>query len=404
MDFHFETEIVAAAVLLVILLDGHHRLDRSRQRDRIFFACLIAALVSSVIDIADSLIDLWSDNPILLTAARTCYYAASTLPALLWFMYLIAIIYKDQEKPFRFWSAFGYSSFVLYLLFLVINLFTPILFSFDAKGVVTHGVFYNAVYAFCIFYSFMFCILLFWNIRKINDRRLLIDLLFLPVIVWIGLALEIIGPNWIMLGPSYAVALLSAYLFIQNETTDSIVDRLSLAASTDALTGLANRFVFDKVLASALNDKEERSCALILVDIDNLKRINDTFGHPAGDKAIITVGNILQDSLKSAGTVARIGGDEFAVVMFERPRTEIEPSMVALLERFEGLFIGSPDGNPIPLRCSVGIAFKPKGDKSLDTLYHHADVALYSVKRDAKYSYAFYDPEMEKAYQHPLKS
>lgn len=160
-------------------------------------------------------------------------------------------------------------------------------------------------------------------------------------------------------------------------------DQLSYEASHDALTGLYNRRVFDSLREAGDWD----NAALILVDVDHFKSVNDNYGHDIGDRILQKVASLLQSSFRSEDYVCRIGGDEFAVIMVHAGsalRELVERKINAVNEQLHR------SGDDLPaVSLSVGVAFgdreNPEGD-----LYQDADTAQYRVKEAGRNGCAFY--------------
>jgi diguanylate cyclase (GGDEF)-like protein len=141
----------------------------------------------------------------------------------------------------------------------------------------------------------------------------------------------------------------------------------------DPLTGLANRRAFYEAAAGFAGG----SVALAIADIDRFKRINDSSGHAAGDDVLKTVAALMQDQLGDLGLVARIGGEEFALISAERPPAEIRERLQAFRRRLaETPTLASHAG----ICVTVSIGFACRRDIDLDTLYAAADKALYFAK------------------------
>ncbi|HLM55657.1 MAG TPA: diguanylate cyclase [Pyrinomonadaceae bacterium] len=157
------------------------------------------------------------------------------------------------------------------------------------------------------------------------------------------------------------------------------LDSCEEAAFTDHLTGLANRRRFERQLEREVKRSERylHSFCLILIDIDNFKEVNDTYGHDAGDEAIRRVASTLQAGTRGIDTGARIGGDEFAVILPETdPRGGLD-----VAERLSAA-IRSLDVRPLGrLTASIGVAEFPSCASSGDGLRMAADAALYEAKR-----------------------
>lgn len=156
-------------------------------------------------------------------------------------------------------------------------------------------------------------------------------------------------------------------------------------ADHDPLTGISNRGSFDRL--RELLKVSSNPMALLLIDVDEFKKINDGYGHNTGDLVLKKVAGLLQDQFRSEDHPARIGGDEFAVIM-----TDITPERKdVIIHKLSsiGLELKSPkDGLP-KVTLSVGIAFSPKGMD--EGLYQQSDKALYYVKEHGRDGYKFYD-------------
>ena len=163
-------------------------------------------------------------------------------------------------------------------------------------------------------------------------------------------------------------------------------ERLSHEASHDALTGLFNRGAYDLLMESA----DTEHIALILVDVDYFKTVNDTYGHAVGDRILKRVADILRQSFRSVDILCRIGGDEFAVVM-TRVSSSMSQLVINKIERMNDLLQHPKDDLP-PVSLSVGVAFSdretPHGD-----IFRDADAALYKVKEAGRKGCAVFGQE-----------
>ena len=151
-------------------------------------------------------------------------------------------------------------------------------------------------------------------------------------------------------------------------------DKLSHEASHDALTGLFNRGAYDLLMEST----DTEHMALILVDVDYFKQVNDKYGHAVGDRVLKRVADILRSSFRSVDILCRIGGDEFAVVM-----TRVNSSMKQLvINKIAGAneLLKHPKDDLPPVSLSVGVAFSDRENPQGD-IFKDADTALYKVKK-----------------------
>ncbi len=175
-------------------------------------------------------------------------------------------------------------------------------------------------------------------------------------------------------------------------------DELGFRAHHDQLTGLANRHMLHQRLADCVARADRRnSFALLLIDLDGFKSVNDTLGHMGGDQLLKEVAYRLETTLGSRGIAARMGGDEFAIVMdVGAGANDAHILAVELLEAARRPF--SVDGQPCAIRFSIGIALTADGG-SVDQLLKNADLALYSAKKERRSGYRFFEPAMDKAMQ-----
>jgi diguanylate cyclase (GGDEF)-like protein len=171
--------------------------------------------------------------------------------------------------------------------------------------------------------------------------------------------------------------------------------KVELLAYRDSLTNLPNRLLFADRLEHSIDRaaRHRESLALLLVDMDDFKLVNDSFGHEAGDKLIKAVGDLLARSLRRADTVARLGGDEFAVIVEGIDGTDdaisIADNLSTILEHNVRL-----DDQETFTGASIGIAIFPDDGEDARTLLKNADTAMFRAKENGRHCFQFYKPEM----------
>src|SRR6185312_12724243 len=159
-------------------------------------------------------------------------------------------------------------------------------------------------------------------------------------------------------------------------------EQISHMARHDALTNLPNRTLFREQLEKALRlAKRSDQLAVLCLDLDHFKDINDSLGHPVGDVLLKEVARRLTQCITENDTVARLGGDEFAIVQF---CNDCDPSAVALLA-----------GHQLVIGVSIGISLAPEDGKNPDELLKKADLALYRAKEDGRGTYRFFETGMD---------
>lgn len=167
--------------------------------------------------------------------------------------------------------------------------------------------------------------------------------------------------------------------------------QLAYMATHDALTGLPNRVLFNDRLTMALAHahRNQRELAVMLLDLDHFKDVNDTLGHSVGDQLLQTVGDRLMSLLRKSDTVARMGGDEFMLILSEIPRVEDTAKIAQkILEAFRKPFVF--DGHELHVTTSIGIAIYPYDGKDADMLMKNVDVAMYRAKNQGRDNYQYY--------------
>jgi len=175
--------------------------------------------------------------------------------------------------------------------------------------------------------------------------------------------------------------------------------KIEYMAHHDSLTDLANRVLLNERLEHALGRIHvEEMVAIHHVDLDQFKAVNDTFGHPAGDKLLKLVADRLRGLVRETDTIARMGGDEFVIVQAPIP----EPADATSLAQRVIKLISEPydiDGQQAIIGASIGIAVGPGDGLSSDKLLRNADLALYRAKGDGRGTFRFFEPAMDQQMQ-----
>jgi len=170
--------------------------------------------------------------------------------------------------------------------------------------------------------------------------------------------------------------------------------RIAHMAHHDALTGLPNRLELRNRKENALQSVDTEPFALMCLDLDHFKNVNDTLGHPAGDKLLREVAIRIRAIVRDSDTIARLGGDEFAIIVQPvKERSRIARLADRLIESVNKPFV--IDGQTTFISVSIGVAVAPDDSRDPDLLMKQADLALYQAKSAGRGRYAFFEAAME---------
>ena len=226
--------------------------------------------------------------------------------------------------------------------------------------------------------------------RSLNDAARRLMLLFFSA----GGLIALVLVGWAVLMTRRTLARLQAAEAQSREAER----RLAELAQYDALTGLANRTLFQDRLSQAIAraHRTEQPVALLFLDLDRFKEINDSLGHEAGDRVLKETSARLREHLREGDSVARLGGDEFTVILdsvkdAEEVRAVAQKLMRALAEPI------AFEGHDLFVTLSIGIALYPRDGEDADTLVRHADTAMYQAKGEGRDAFQFYAPVMSVA-------
>lgn len=197
------------------------------------------------------------------------------------------------------------------------------------------------------------------------------------------------------------------FVGVINDITESkrYEEQLERQATHDALTGLANRaLLFDRLTHAMLRAaRGGERVAVMLMDLDRFKDINDTFGHQVGDEVLLDVASRIQSCVRSSDTVARLGGDEFVVLLADPPPQEdgIEKLARGILSKLAQSLV-TPAGIEFFLDASIGISLSPNDGSTPEILLKNADAAMYRAKEQGGGTVCFFASEMEVRAHHRL--
>ena len=187
---------------------------------------------------------------------------------------------------------------------------------------------------------------------------------------------------------AYEIRFLAKTYNLMHHTNMENQEKLTYEATHDKLTGLYNRRGYDFLI----DNLDLETSALLLIDLDKFKSINDTYGHDIGDKILITVSDSIFKSFRAQDYICRIGGDEMAVIMVHSDKALSKLIRKKIKKINDKLSKGNEDDSIPPISISVGVAYGDDGITS-EILFKHADEALYRAKENGRHGICFYDED-----------
>ncbi|UPO87171.1 EAL domain-containing protein [Niallia sp. Man26] len=204
--------------------------------------------------------------------------------------------------------------------------------------------------------------------------------------------------------PMYINMEVAGVFVISKDITNAIAsnERIQFLAYHDSLTGLANRAYFEESLRKGIKSAKSGLMAVIFIDFDRFKVINDSLGHDAGDELLVSISTRLNSVIHPGDILARLGGDEFTILLKNR---KTEDEIIELLEQMmkaltPAYFIKE---NYVVTTPSMGISLSEGTEKSAVTMMKQADIAMYYSKKNGKNQYNFYKPGMEGVSENHLR-
>ena len=298
------------------------------------------------------------------------YFLVEPIPMLFWLCYLDFYLHKSQKHLKR--KLYYLPIFIVILVLLLADPFTHWTYSIDKDNLYRRG----PLVPLIVFFNFFVLIITLATafIRKRDvGRRFFISLVLFSILPIIGNLLQFIFHGTVILWPSVALAVIYLYIFLESQK-----DR------KDYLTGLINKQQMDDMIQNRLSSLDrKRAFSLVMIDLDDFKTINDSFGHKEGDRALVKAAELINNSLRLVDKVSRFGGDEFLVLLEEDNKEEVDKVILRLYEEIR--FFNSRNLVPYSISLSCGYKIITQNEnKSLYDHIHEADQDMYRNKRQRK--------------------
>lgn len=302
----------------------------------------------------------------------TAYYFLSILTVYCWLYYVKSMVETDPIA-LRDWAKLNGIWMLPVLTFILLNLWTGSIFYIDSSGSYQRGPFFIAINITMLLVLLAATVIALSAAGREEIKARRHDLLLLaafPLPAMIGTAIQTAFFGMALTWVCTCISLLIIFINVQNRQI-----------AIDPLTGLNNRVQFDRFLYGRLHTVSEEPLALIMIDIDHFKLINDTFGHLEGDKAIAAAAELLKQACRDTNVfLSRYGGDEFTIVYPSASKKQVKK----LIEHIdaETLRLAKVHNTRYHFTFSIGYAFsEPDGSDTVDSLVARADAAMYAEKQ-----------------------
>ena len=370
---YIEISTIGICLLLVILFNQRQNIGSSTVQ-RQFNILIYATIAALIIDTATWLLDGATfplARPINI-AVETLYFFFNFLVPYLWVAYIELTLSKEQIATFIRLRLLAIPMFVMAVV-LLINLRTGIIFRVDENNIYYRGPGIIIVVAVVYAYLGYATIRALGAARRASwtaDKKRYYPMAFFMVLPAAGGIIQTFVYGVTLIWVFIAVSIMLLY-----------IDSLNRQISADPLTGINNRRELDKYVFNQMKDSVSGGVlALIMMDVDGFKQVNDTHGHFYGDRVLVTVADILKESCKkTTAFLARYGGDEFCIVYRARD-TETVETLIADIQNSIARW-NEVNQAPVTLGLSIGYSvWQSETEETADALYKNADREMYRIK------------------------
>ncbi|NCA95988.1 MAG: GGDEF domain-containing protein [Methanomicrobia archaeon] len=362
---------ICAAILIVIFVANLKNCRGGVFSCKLFQYIIVTGIVMFIVDTLGRLDGSTPEVsvPWLNQVGNFLLYTFNVIIPLLWLAYVIYQVYGDMKimkklaLPFTIYA-------VLHTSVIVLNLFYGFYYTIDANNVYTRQFLYVVSILWNVIPLLVALVLTILSHKKIDSRKFS-AYIFFPLAPAIGTILSFFTYGYSVVLPSMLISYLLVFIGIQSDTM-----------RVDYLTGAFNRRHLEDNLRRKISEKNS-SFGSIMIDIDDYKTINDTYGHLVGDRALIDFAHVLQKSVGVNDIVARYGGDEFMIIIEsknEKGLHEIAEEITTNIRKFNDKNI-----YPFKLTASMGLSMYHAKDKlTMEQFQNHLDDLMYQDKKHKK--------------------
>ncbi|MFT8709155.1 MAG: GGDEF domain-containing protein [Sporolactobacillus sp.] len=366
--YYTQNTVVGLALLFLIAVNRAKSTEK-RPEQRVFSAALIVNALLLLLELLLNLVN-GAAFPYARQAMQAIvflFYCLNPFPELLWVLYLACIINKDRPISRRLLGVLIVPAGINAVL-AALSVSWGFTFTIDSAAIYHRGPFYMVMPLLCYSYLLYYLFLILQKRKRIltNEFRTLMLSVVPPIIAGIVQTIFFgISVVWL----SMVFSLLIIYMRMQ-----------SVQIQNDYLTGLTSKRHFDQRLRALARDSRNQSFGAILIDVDQFKVVNDTWGHGLGDLVLEKVGMILRHSVRKGDVVARIGGDEFAVLV----ATERAEELRAVEEKIAANLAAFNRKSPFPFQLSFSSGsalYDQHAMPNLAAFVHEVDQRMYDDKK-----------------------
>lgn len=374
MIIHNQTNIIAVVILFIIFFSFRKQVRSTYAKNRYFFGLVLFNIAILLIEIIHNIFESVDSDlgQMIYVSTIAIYFLLIPLIIIIWMLYINYHIYESEKHTKKLLIILS-PLLIVNVLFIILSLFgLNFVFKLDSSGYYQRGEHYNTI--LILSYVVLLLSFLYVNLHKKHlNKTDLYALILFPIPPMVASMIQFVNPEFTLLWPSMTVSLIIIYINIQSKMIN-----------TDPLTGLFNRREFDKQVNYLSNMKNiKKNICAIMIDIDDFKLINDEQSHQIGDIALIDLGVILKRSIRKDDFVARIGGDEFCIIL----ETEDEGVLFDVVDRINDNIrsYNLRKQHKLPMDLSMGYGvYNPKYHSSFYEFFDKLDRKMYDEKNTQK--------------------
>lgn len=357
------TDILAVIALCLTICLANRNPAVNNYKNKIYISVSVLTIVLLVLEILTILMGLSTSNKLVIPHRIANIMGFSLSPVV---PFIFLFFYYNNEKRI---SHNSFLAIPLYFnaIMCILSYKTGWIFFVDAQNQYSRGNLFLLPMIISVFYYVLIMIAVKKNTDeyKVDNEKILVLIFFMPML---GAILQIIFKDLLLIWGSMAISLLLYYILLRE-----------LQFKHDAQTGIKNRLAFEKEMEQYI--KDDKNVAIVVLDINNLKKNNDKYGHKAGDETIFYAAKIVQESFTSIGKTFRIGGDEFCVICEEITKESVDSALAKL----ESLLTKLNEKRTVKVEIAYGYAFYTKNEsESIYSIFTQADKAMYEHKAKLK--------------------